>query len=177
MSHTIKIVSRWDSTKVLYTFEATDEQQASGMAMRAALEAATVSGANLTDADLTRANLTGANLTDAVLTPIRDDLWAVLSSAPREAQAVLDALRAGRVDGSTYTGECACLVGTIANARHCDTYNLGALKADSHRPAEVWFMQIKPGHTPENHEPSRLAAEWVDQWLVAMRTAFSKEKS
>lgn len=37
---------------VLFEYQPTDEQQASGLAMRAALETATKSGANLRDADL-----------------------------------------------------------------------------------------------------------------------------
>lgn len=99
-------------------------------------------------------------------------MWAVLSAAPREAQAVLDALRAGKVDGSVYAGECACLVGTIAQARDCAVYELDALQPNSSRPAEVWFTQIAPGHTPETHQPTKLAAEWVAQWIDQMREAF-----
>ena len=72
MSHTINIVSRWCSTSILFSFEATDEQQASGIAMRCALEAANLSdanlsGANLSDAYLSGANLRGANLRGAYL--------------------------------------------------------------------------------------------------------------
>ena len=184
---TINIVSRWDSAKVLFTYEATEEQQAGGQAVRHALEAATKAGANLTDANLTDANLSGAylrgaNLTDANLSGaylrgFRDDVWAVLSSAPAEAEAVLAALRAGKVDGSTYSGDCACLVGTIAKTRGCSTDQLGALEPDANRLAETWFTQIKPGNTPENHEPTRLAAEWVSQWIDAMRAAFGAQQA
>ncbi len=67
MSHTINIVSRWCSTSILFSFEATDEQQASGIAMRCALEAANLSGANLSGANLRDANLSGANLSGAYL--------------------------------------------------------------------------------------------------------------
>lgn len=37
---TVKILSRYDSTRVLFECEVTDEQQASGLAMRHALEKA-----------------------------------------------------------------------------------------------------------------------------------------
>ncbi len=47
---------------VLYEYQPTDEQQESGLAMRAALETATKNGANLGGANLRGANLDGANL-------------------------------------------------------------------------------------------------------------------
>ncbi len=52
---------------VLFEFEATDDQQHSGLALRHALEAATTAGANLRGANLRGANLRGANLYDANL--------------------------------------------------------------------------------------------------------------
>ncbi|GAB2471810.1 hypothetical protein GCM10027082_24120 [Comamonas humi] len=67
MSQIIKIVHRFDSSRVLYEFEATDEQQASGLAMRAALEAATAAKAYLGGANLDGAYLGGANLGGAYL--------------------------------------------------------------------------------------------------------------
>ena len=66
MSHTVKILSRWDSN-TLHEFEATNEQWVNGMAMRAALESAAASGANLSDANLSDANLRDANLEGANL--------------------------------------------------------------------------------------------------------------
>ena len=47
---------------VLFEYQPTAEQQASGLAMRTALEAATKDGANLRDANLRGANLDGAYL-------------------------------------------------------------------------------------------------------------------
>jgi uncharacterized protein YjbI with pentapeptide repeats len=55
------------SEAVLFEFQPTDEQQTSGLAMRAALEAATKGGANLRGAYLGGANLRGANLGGANL--------------------------------------------------------------------------------------------------------------
>ena len=63
---TIQIKHRYTGA-VLYEHEPTDEQQASGLAMRAALEAAVKCNANLSDANLSGANLSGANLSDATL--------------------------------------------------------------------------------------------------------------
>lgn len=92
------------------------------------------------------ANLSAANLRAADLTPIRDDVWAVLAAAPGEAYAVRDALAAGSVDGSVYEGPCACLVGTIANARGCKYDAIEGLRPASWRPAERFFMSILSGH-------------------------------
>ncbi len=143
------------------------------------LSGADLRGANLRGADLRGANLRGANLRGADLSGsnfdrsfFRDDLWAVLSSQPSEAISVLKALEEGRVNGSTYTGSCACLVGTIANSLGIDYHDLEHINPDSTRPAEQWFLQIKKGDTPENSEPCRLAAEWTEMWIDNMQKAF-----
>jgi uncharacterized protein YjbI with pentapeptide repeats len=103
---------------------------------------------------------------------VRDDLWAVLSAAPNEVEGLRKALAEGRVNGSTYQGACACLVGTIANVRGCDYRELGILQPNSNRLAELWFISINKGNTPDDNPFSRLALEWVDQWLVNVRAAF-----
>jgi hypothetical protein len=71
MAHKVEIKHRYTGA-VLFSFDATDEQQASGLAMRHALEAAVearanLAGANLAGANLAGANLAGANLADANL--------------------------------------------------------------------------------------------------------------
>ena len=65
---TIKIVSRYDGAKVLFECEVTDEQKASGIGIRVAMERATQAGADLRGAYLTGANLGGADLIGAYLT-------------------------------------------------------------------------------------------------------------
>jgi hypothetical protein len=138
----------------------------------ASLDGARLDGARLVGARLDGASLVGARLDGANLTPIRDDLWAVLSSAPAEVEGLRLAIIEGRIEGSTYEGECACLVGTIANVRHENYLNLGALRPNSYRPAECFFLAIHKGDTPETNQFSKLALEWVDQWLSNVRTAF-----
>ena len=123
--------------------------------------------------DGVRADLTDAVLTDADLTPIRDDLWAVLSASPSEVVGLRDAIAEGRINGSTYEGECACLVGTLANVRHCKYTELPNLKPSSSRAAERFFLAIRQGDTPETSQFSRLALEWVDSWLANIRAAFA----
>jgi hypothetical protein len=66
MTTQIKIVSRWDSAQVLFSFDVPEGME-SGMQMRAALEAARVSRADLYGANLSGANLSGANLSGANL--------------------------------------------------------------------------------------------------------------
>ena len=66
MGSKIEIRHRYTDA-VLYTCDVTDEQQAGGLAMRAALEGAIKAGANLRGANLSGANLRGANLRGAYL--------------------------------------------------------------------------------------------------------------
>jgi hypothetical protein len=146
------------------------------------LTGADLTGANLTDADLTGADLTGANLRDANLRDanlrdadlrvIRDDIWAVLCSAPAEADGLRLALVEGRIEGSAYQGECACLVGTLANLRHCGEYEITGLSPNPNRPAERFFLAIRKGDTPETNQASKMALQWVDEFLANMRAAF-----
>ena len=65
MGSKIEIRHRYTDA-VLYTCDVTDEQQAGGLAMRAALEGAIKAGANLSGA-----NLSGANLSDAMVNGLR----------------------------------------------------------------------------------------------------------
>ncbi|WP_186194441.1 pentapeptide repeat-containing protein [Burkholderia gladioli] len=138
------------------------------------LRGADLSDADLRGADLCGANLSDADLSDAYLLPIKADFIEVISQAPREVPALIDALKAGRVDGSTYSGECACLVGTIANARgvDVDSSEFGIPK-DSSRPVERFFMSIRKGDTPETNGASKLALEWAETWLDTQRKAFA----
>jgi uncharacterized protein YjbI with pentapeptide repeats len=135
------------------------------------LTGANLKGADLTGADLTLANLTWAdlalaNLKGADLTRIREDFRAVLSAVPHEVQGLRAALVAGRVDGSTYSGECACLVGTIANVRGCNYQKMPELKPASDRPAERFFLAIGKGQTPEVNPVAKVALGWIDEWLI-----------
>ena len=95
---------------------------------------------------------------------IQADLWMVLTQNRNEVPALLDAIRAGRVDGSTYEGDCACLVGTIANARNI---SFADIEHDAGRPCEQWFAGISRGDTPADNYHSKMAEQWVCEWMTA----------
>jgi uncharacterized protein YjbI with pentapeptide repeats len=126
------------------------------------LRGADLSGADLRGTYLIGANLSGANLNDSNLRPIIADLWFILSQARREVPAMVTALRTGNVDGSTYTGTCACLVGTLKNAGAVD------LPHAAQSPAERWFLSIRKGDKPGDASTGGLAAgkalEWIEQY-------------
>ena len=181
-----EIKSRWNGS-VLFSLETDSLKLAVEAAVKskANLREANLRGANLREADLYGANLRGADLREADLreadlTFIRDDLWAVLSATPAEVPGLRRALIDGKVDGSVYEsaheGACACLVGTLANVRHCKYDAIPNLKPDSSRPAEVFFTRIKPGQTPDNSPDVKLVIEWIDTWLANMQAAFGAAK-
>ena len=182
---TLTGASLWDATLRGATLRDADLTGASlwGADLRdATLRDADLRGATLRDADLTGANLwgatlRGADLRDADLTPIRDDIWAVLSASPAEAVGLRQAILDGKIDGSAYEGACACLVGTLANARHCNYNDIPSLSPNSNRPAERFFLLLKPGDTPETSQAAKLALDWIDQWLANMRGAFAVVRS
>jgi hypothetical protein len=140
------------------------------------LSEANLRGANLRAADLSAANLSEANLRGANLSVIRDDLWAVLSAAPREVEGLRAALIEGRVNGSAYSGSCACLVGTLANVRGVDYHSMGVLRPNASRPIERFFLSINQGDKPDANQHSALVVQWIDEWLFAMRGAFGPKE-
>ncbi len=130
------------------------------------LRGANLRGADLSGANLRGADLSGANLSDANLSDIKKDFLSVLKVAKAEVLFLYDALMTGKIDGSAYEGECACLVGTIANSRHEKYQSLGIdLKPDSNRPSERWFLNIRRGDTPQNNQVSKITAEWMREFM------------
>jgi uncharacterized protein YjbI with pentapeptide repeats len=147
----------------------------------ARLVRASLDGARLDGARLDGARLDGARLDGASLDGIKNDVWAVLLHAQPEVAALLTALRAGKIDGSVYrrregTEFCGCLVGSLEIAyaqrtgvsealRDANTEIIPGLKRDGARPAERWFLAIKPGNTPENHTVARLTEKWILEFM------------
>jgi hypothetical protein len=107
----------------------------------------------------------------------------VLDQAPHEVAGLRAALVEGRVNGSTYEGECACLVGTIANVRGVTIDTVGIPQSAS-RPAEQWFMPIAEGDKPTDLDPdaakradevsegvfrASVAVQWIDEWAESRK--------
>lgn len=102
----------------------------------------------------------------------REDVWRVLDAAEAEVPAVLDALRAGRIDGNRYASieidGCCCLLGTIARERRVGVFNLPHTLlpsiSEGQRPAEVAVLKIAPGHTPSNNTSASRLEAWILEW-------------
>lgn len=113
------------------------------------------------------ADLTGADLTRAVLRQFKADLWMTLTQNRAEVPALISALRDGKVNGSTYSGVCSCLIGTIANARGVAVEDI---ERDASNPAEIWFSPIRPGDTPDKETAggshAKIALEWAEEWCA-----------
>ena len=138
------------------------------------LSNADLSVANLSNANLSNANLIGANLTDANLSGAKSDFFEILLRSSKEIAGLRKSLVDGKVDGSVYKGECACLIGTIANIRKCNYENLGTgLIPNSSRPAESWFCGIKEGDTPDTNQISAITVEWLDEFVELLKMAKS----
>ena len=123
---------------------------------RAYLAGADLAGAELAGADLARANLAGADLRS-----FKADMWLTLSQNKSEVVGLIKALKEGRVDGSQYEGECACLVGTLANVKHVSHTTI---EHNSDNPAERWFLMIKKGDKPGDATGGGFAAQKALEW-------------
>lgn len=176
MKFTVEIKHRWYAN-ILFSAEieapeSTSEAVKTGLAVKEAVKRG---------ADLSGASLSGADLGDAKDIPeityrsIKADFWMILTQNPGEVPALISALREGRVNGSTYSGPCACLIGTIANAKHVDA---SALECDAYRPAESWFMSIREGDEPgdetEGGFRSQKALEWALEWSAVSGAAIAE---
>ena len=133
----------------------------------ASLSGASLSGANLHYADLRGASLSGASLSGADLSGANlrtfiADLRYILSSAHTKVPFLVRALRNGKIDGSSYYGECACLVGTLEQS------GASGIPRNVSSPAESWFLMIRKGDKPGDDTGGGFAAakalEWVEDY-------------
>ena len=151
------------------------------------LSGANLSGAYLRGADLREAYLRGADLREADLREVpftnlpknwiddcSKDILYVMNYLKNEVPHLKKKLLAGEVDGSQYDGDCACLVGSLANAedknesetevrQFCSVipfYELG-----THNPGEQFYLNIKKGDTPKTNELSKHAVKLCNMIL------------
>ena len=132
------------------------------------LSGSDLSGSDLSGSDLSGSDLSGSNLRGSDLRPIKHDLFSVLLYAQHEVPGMLEALKMGKVDGSTYSGDCACLVGTLCKVRGTDARldtSVIKMPKDSGSAIERWFTGIRPGDTPANSQLVKLTVDWVEEFM------------
>jgi len=124
------------------------------------LRGADLSGADLRGAALIDADLRGADLSGADLRQFKADFFMILAMGHAEVPHLIRALREGKVDGSTYDGECACLVGTLENG------GASGIPHDSSSPAEQWFVPIRKGMKPGDNNEGGFRAAKALEWAL-----------
>ncbi len=112
-----------------------------------------------------------ADLRGANLTIIKNDFFLVLLHGIKEIGFLKKAIIDGKIDGSTYSGSCACLSETLEKGAIFQNGKKEKERVktimdcrDSGRPAETFFLGIKPGNIPENNQASKLALEWLEEF-------------
>ena len=132
-----------------------------------------VNEANLREADLHGADLYGANLHGADLEKLPQDyinqcsrdMLFIFEHLKSELPGLRKALIEGRVDGTQYEGECACLIGTLGNLdggvdKVCEA--IPFYEKGIHNPGEAWFLNIHKGDTPEDNQFAAHALKLID---------------
>jgi uncharacterized protein YjbI with pentapeptide repeats len=133
------------------------------------LVGANLVGANLVGANLVGANLVGADLFGADLRMFKHDFWGVLQRFKSEIPSLINYIKEGKINGSAYSGKCACLMGTFAAIKGCTIEDPQFSIKDPSSQVERWFMMIKEGDTPENNFASKMALEWAEEFLLLNR--------
>ncbi len=109
-------------------------------------------GSNLRDSDLSGADL--QKLPTAYINECSRDILFILEHLKTEVPGLRKALVEGRVDGSQYEGDCACLIGTLANVDGGMGKVCGAIpfyEKGTHNMGESFFLNIKKGDTAKNN--------------------------
>ena len=149
------------------------------------LEGANLRGADLRGANLGEANLECANLRCADLEGVKEipidmqnyfkkDLLYVLQNCPiKDVEQLKERIVNGKINGSQYHGECACLIGSLYQIEglrneiefaksHIPYYGCGL-----HNPSEQLFYQIKEGDKPADNQFSKMALDVIEVYLNA----------
>jgi hypothetical protein len=74
----------------------------------------------------------------------------------------------GKIDGTSYSGDCACFVGTIARVRKEEYEHLtNGLKPEADSPTERWFLAIREGETPESNSVAKVTRDWIKEFALS----------
>ena len=139
------------------------------------LRVSNLSGSDLSGSDLSYSNLRGIkakkieDLSVQFVNSCSRDMLFVFQHLKEELPFLRKMLIEGKVDGTQYEGECACLIGTMANAKQngdriikvCQQipyYDKG-----THNMGETWFLSIHKGDTPENSIFAKHAVDLIDE--------------
>ena len=100
-------------------------------------------------------------------------MWLTLAAARSEVPYLIAALKEGRVAGSQYEGECACLVGTLANATGA-AYATRFPDFNASHPAEQWFTMIRKGDKAGENTGGGFAAAKALEWAEEFQALFGE---
>jgi hypothetical protein len=117
-----------------------------------------------------QANLRSADLRSADLSVIKNDMFVVLLNGINEIKHLKQSLIDGKIDGSVYDGECACLNGTLCQTAYNGEKDRLISIRDSARPIERFFLGISKGNTPENSQFSALALKWINEFEMLINS-------
>lgn len=106
-------------------------------------------------------DLTGITFIDANLTPIKNDFFRILLRAIPEIHNLAKALIDGKIDGSVYNGDCACLCGTLEKSKNCRIRENVYVERNCDSPIESFFKNINPGDNIENSEYVKQVFRWL----------------
>ena len=150
--------------------------------VKEALQDANLQGADLQGAVLRGAVLQDANLRGAVLRGVKfenlpqdfinqcsRDMLFIFQCLKSELPFLREKLVKGEVDGSQYEGECACLIGTLANADGGLDKVCAAIpyyEKGTHNMGEMWFLNIRKEDTPKNNEFAKHVLLLIDSVLA-----------
>ena len=112
----------------------------------------------LVEAVKSRVDLRGANLKKLPVDFINQcsrDMLFIFQQLKDELPAFKEKLLAGKVNGSQYEGDCACLLGTFAKVKKEKVDKVCKVipfyEKGTHNMGEAWFLNIKEGDTPKSN--------------------------
>ena len=165
----------WESTKETRGEAAIEKYKRDANLRGADLYGADLRSADLRGADLRDANLYGADektLPQDYINQCSRDILFILGCLKAEVPALKQMLIDGKVDGSQYEGECACLLGSLANADGGMDKVCAAIpfyEKGTHNYGEMFFTNIKEGDTKDTNWFVAHAIKLCDMVLTAAK--------